>query len=280
MRRVAAAFDVSRSALRQAVLRTTGAPASTTPTAERPGEPDSVLLARIQAVVDERPSYGYRFVTAMLNSAATSEDRVNHKRVYRVMRQHGLLLARHTGRPALRHDGKVRTLKSNLRWCTDAFEIHCFNGEKVHVVFSLDCCDREVMAFRASTLHPTGETIRDLMAETVEQRFGSGVTSTPHPVEWLSDNGPPFVANETRRFGEQVGLIVVNTPAYSPESNGMAEAFVKTFKRDYVYLKRNPDAATVLGRLQASFDDYNNVRPHSALGMRSPRSFRTQRLAA
>ena len=95
-----------------------------------------------------------------------SIDRVNHKRVYRVMRQHGLLLALHTGRPTLRHDGKVQTLKSDLRWCTDAFEIRCFNGEKVYVVFSLDCCDREAMAFRASTSHPTGETIRDLMACT------------------------------------------------------------------------------------------------------------------
>jgi putative transposase len=280
MRRVAAAFDVSRSALQQAVRRATGSPTTTRDPAEHLGVPDGELLTRIKAIVDERPSFGYRFVTAMLNNNVAPADRVNHKRVYRVMRQQGLLLARHTGRPALRHDGKVRTLKSDLRWCTDAFEVQCFNGEKVHVVFSLDCCDREAMAFRASTNHPTGETIRDLMAETIEQRFGPGITLTPHPIEWLSDNGPPFVANETRRFGEQAGLIVVNTPAYSPESNGMAEAFVKTFKRDYVYLKRNPDAATVLERLQASFDDYNTVRPHSALGMRSPRSFRAQRPAA
>ncbi len=43
----------------------------------------------------------------------------------------------------------------------------------------------KVMAFRASTGGVTGEMIRDLMLESVEQRFGS--TTVPHPVQWLSD---------------------------------------------------------------------------------------------
>jgi transposase InsO family protein len=54
---------------------------------------------------------------------------------------------------------------------------------------------------------------------------------------------------------------------------------VKTFKRDYVYVQRNPDAATVLARLAADFHDYNEVRPHSRLGMRSPRAFRRRQAA-
>ena len=59
----------------------------------------------------------------------------------------------------------------------------------------------------------------------------------------------------------------------------MAESFVKTFKRDDVYVQRNPDAATVLARLAADFHDYNEVRPHSRLGMRSPRAFRRRQAA-
>jgi hypothetical protein len=39
----------------------------------------------------------------------------------------------------------IITLKSNLRWCSDSFEIRCWNGERVHVAFSLDTCDREVI---------------------------------------------------------------------------------------------------------------------------------------
>jgi putative transposase len=48
----------------------------------------------------------------------------------------------------------------------------------------------------------------------------------------LSDNGPPYTAAETREFGRASGLLVCTTPAYSPELNGMAEAFVESFNRD------------------------------------------------
>jgi putative transposase len=61
-------------------------------TSTKPVIDDSALLDRIRQVVAERPSYGYRFVTAMLNGTVGAV-RVNHKRVYRVMREHGLLLA-------------------------------------------------------------------------------------------------------------------------------------------------------------------------------------------
>jgi transposase InsO family protein len=163
-------------------------------------------------------------------------------------------------------------LASDLRWCSDACEIRCWNGEKVRLAFSLDCCDREAIAWVATDGHLDGSDIRDLMAQSVEARFQS--TQTPHPVEWLSDNGPPYTAHETRAFGALSGLLVCNTPAYSPESNGMAEAFVKTFKRDYVYLNDVSSAAAVLAQLPAWFADYNEHPPHKGLKMLSPRQFR------
>jgi putative transposase len=45
----------------------------------------------------------------------------------------------------LSHEGKVITLRSNLRWCSDSFEISCWNGQVVGVAFALDCCDREII---------------------------------------------------------------------------------------------------------------------------------------
>jgi transposase-like protein len=59
----------------------------------------------------------------------------------------------------------------------------------------------------------------------------------------------------------------------SSESNGIAEAFVKTFKRDYARLWILPDAATVIMLLPAWFEDYNDVHPHSGLKFLSPREF-------
>jgi len=112
--------------------------------------------------------------------------------------------------------------------------------------------------------------VRDLMLQAMEYRFGS-VNKLPHKIEWLTDNGKYYLATDTLRFAESINLIPCSTPAYSPESNGMAEAFVKTFKRDYAYVKDRPDALTVLAQLPNWFEDYNEVHPHKGLKMSSPR---------
>lgn len=239
---------------------------------ERQTKPaDLELLERIRPIVEKRPTSGYRRVTAHLRREA-NEPPVNHKRVYRVMREAKMLLQRYGPKPNLLHDGKIITLASDMRWCSDMFEIRCWNGEKVHVTFSLDCCDREAIGWVAGNRHLDGTDVRDLIALSVDARLRS--TKTARDVEWLTDNGPPYTANATRAFASSCGLLARNTPAYSPESNGMAEAFVKTIKRDYVYVADLPDAETVLALLPSWFDDYNEHQPHKGLKMLSPRQFR------
>jgi putative transposase len=95
----------------------------------------------------------------------------------------------------------------------------------------------------------------------------------PHPIQWLSDNGSCYRAHETINFADRLGLVPCFTPVRSPQSNGMAEAFVKTFKRDYVYVHDRPDAQTVLSQLSRWFEDYNESHPHKALQMKSSREF-------
>ena len=74
------------------------------------------------------------------------------------MQAHSLLLSRHyTVRPALAHNGKVVTLHSNLRWCSDGFEFVCWNGEVVRGAFIIDAHDREVMAWVATTGGVSGD---------------------------------------------------------------------------------------------------------------------------
>ncbi|MCD5993628.1 integrase core domain-containing protein, partial [Pseudomonas californiensis] len=51
----------------------------------------------------------------------------------------------------------------------------------------------------------------------------------------------------------------------SPQSNGMAESFVKTIKRDYVAHMPKPDRETALRNLTIAFEHYNEQHPHSAL---------------
>src|SRR5688572_19504899 len=234
---------------------------------------DAELLARIRRLVDARPSYGYRRITALLDRQAEAEGlaRVNHKRVYRVMKRAGRLLAPHAGRGRQRpHDGEVATAVSIRRWA-DVFEIPCWNGDAVRVAFAIDTHDREVLAWTASPRGIGGIAVRDLMLLAVERRFRA--LRTRYPVEWLADNGSCFTAHETVAFAHAIGLVPCFTPVRSPQSNGIAEAFVKTFKRDYVRLSARPDATALLAELDRWFEDYNEMHPHRALGMRSPRDF-------
>jgi len=182
----------------------------------RPPLPDDELVSKIKAVIAELATYGYRRVHAVLKRQALAAGLKppNHKRVYRVMKVHGLLLDRHVGGHERRHDGRVAVDERNRRWCSDGFEIGCDNGERVRVAFALDCCDREA-----------------------------------------------------------IGLEPRTTPLESPQSNGMAEAFVRTIKRDYVRVSPRPDAETVMRQLPAWIAHYNEVHPHKALGYRSPREF-------
>lgn len=230
---------------------------------------DAGILKRISPIIHKKATYGYRRVTAMLRRDAQA-SRVNHKRVYRLMKSNNLLLNRHAPRPVRVHDGKVATHKSNVRWCSDAFRIQCDNGEHVEVVFALDCHDREVISWSSSTRGIDGGLVRDLLVDCVDARSG-GVL--PHRVQWLSDNGPCYVARQTVSFAKSLGFDVRTTRPYSPESNGMAEAFVKTFKRDYVYISDLSSAEMVKQKLPEWFEDYNNVAPHKALGMMSPRMY-------
>lgn len=236
---------------------------------------DLWLTPMIRTICSERPTYGYRRVTQLLNLELEKQlkSRVNVKRIYRIMKAEKLLLQRHTGKPLRTHDGKIVTLHSDTRWCSDAFAIQCWNAERVHVVFSLDTCDREVIRYLASTIGVDGGMVRDLMVETVESRFGA-VSASPKKVQWLSDNGPGYIAHETVALARSLNLEPCTTPSYSPESNGMAEAFVKTFKRDYVWSADLTDARTVMEQLPKWFEDYNETAPHKGLKMLSPRQFR------
>ena len=165
------------------------------------------VLAEIQAVISEVPSYGYRRVTALVNRALHSrgEASVNAKRVLRILQANGLTLAPHTARrPGRTHDGIVVALRSNVRWCSDHLELRCRDGAVVRVLFAIDACDREIMAWSATTTGVSAEMVRDLMIACCERRFGA--TKTPHPVEWLSDNGSAYIAKETAQTAAALGL--------------------------------------------------------------------------
>ncbi|HII0731586.1 IS3 family transposase [Escherichia coli] len=239
---------------------------------------DTDVLLRIHHVIGELPTYGYRRVWALLRRQAELDGMpaINAKRIYRIMRQNALLLERKPAVPPSKraHTGRVAVKESNQRWCSDGFEFRCDNGEKLRVTFALDYCDREALHWAVTTGGFNSETVQDVMLGAVERRFGNELPASP--VEWLTDNGSCYRANETRQFARMLGLEPKNTAVRSPESNGIAESFVKTIKRDYISVMPKPDGLTAAKNLAEAFEHYNEWHPHSALGYRSPREYLRQ----
>nr|WP_116986124.1 IS3 family transposase [Escherichia coli] len=239
---------------------------------------DTDVLRRIHHVIGELPTYGYRRVWALLRRQTELDGMpaINAKRVYRIMRQNALLLERKPAVPPSKraHTGRVAVKESNQRWCSDGFEFRCDNGEKLRVTFALDCCDREALHWAVTTGGFNSETVQDVMLGAVERRFGNELPASP--VEWLTDNGSCYRANETRQFARMLGLEPKSTAVRSPESNGIAESFVKTIKRDYISVMPKPDGLTAAKNLAEAFEHYNEWHPHSALGYRSPREYLRQ----
>lgn len=88
-------------------------------------------------------------ITALLNRElrAVGFPPVNHKRVFRIMKNNNLLLERSGfDRPERSHDGKVVMMRSHLRWCSDGLEFTCWNDDIIRAAFLIDAHDREIIS--------------------------------------------------------------------------------------------------------------------------------------
>ncbi len=240
---------------------------------------DAEVLSRILDIIGDMPAYGYRRVRAILRRQSRNEGLpfVNAKRVYRIMSENSLLLLHDkTSRRQREHKGRISVKESDQRWCSDGFEFGCEDGEKLRVTFVLDCCDREAIDWAASTGGYDKATVQDVMSGAIEKRFGDKVPE--QSIQWLTDNGSAYRAHEKRQFARELNLKPCTTAISRPQSNGMAERFVKTMKEDYIACMPKANIRTALHNLAVAIEHYNENHPHSALGYRSPREYRRQRV--
>ena len=216
-------------------------------------------------------SYGYRRIHALLKRHGLV---CNPKTVWRAMRRRGWLATgrrRQGTRPGRRHVGRVQVAASNQRWASDITGIRAWDGQKGRLAVMLDCADRMVLAWRFAK-RLTAEDLAEMLREAVFRRFGEA-RARAQGIEFLSDNGPEATSHQYRPVVRALGLIPCHTPRRSPESNGLAEAFFGSFKRDYVYQACLETFEAVRRQLPQWIDHYNQQAPHSALGMRAPAEF-------
>lgn len=116
--------------------------------------------------------------------------------------------------------------------------------------------------FESPLLPYDSDTEQDVMRRSVERRFGDSLPASL--VEWLTDNSSAYRAHETRAFAREIGLGPRTTAVRSPQSNGIAESFVKIMRRCYIEMMPKPDSRTAVGNLAIAFKHYNEHHPYSA----------------
>jgi hypothetical protein len=146
LRRIAETLAVARSHLSECVHPASNPDLATAN--DDAASRDAKLIAEIKTLVAARPRSGYRRVATVLKRALRGHgiQTVNHKRVYGLMR--GTNSSSRASRVLPIHDDVVPTEEMDQRWCGDIFQMKCWNGDRVHAAFALDC-DRAAIAFAA-----------------------------------------------------------------------------------------------------------------------------------
>ena len=227
--------------------------------------------AAIERVLAGSPaSYGYRRIHALLIRQGI---RTNPKTVWRILRRRGWLssVRNRSRRERRRHEGQVSVPEPNQRWASDITGIKAWNGEKGRLAVIIDCADRMVLSWRFGQRMLSDE-LQEMVREAVFRRFGNEKQKA-QTIEFLSDNGPEYACRKLRKLLQDFGMVICRTPRRSPESNGLVEAFFGSFKRDYVYQKELPNLSVAARQIPEWIKDYNQVAPHSALGMKAPAEF-------
>ena len=240
------------------------------PSRPRPLRRAPLTSALQQVLAHCPPSYGYRRVHALLLRQGIG---CNPKTVYLHLKRQSWLAShrRRTLRPGRPHQGKVAVLRSNQRWACDITSLKLWTGQKLRLAVIIDCADRMVLAWKLQPRITTGE-VAELLREALFSRFGPQ-RDQAKGLEFLTDNGPEFIAQPLQQLLAQLGLVACRTPCRSPQSNGLIESFFGSFKRDYLSHQPLKTWTEAMKHVPQWIAHYNEVAPHSALAMLSPSLF-------
>lgn len=263
-------FGLSKGAL---YYQRKGYPAGRKSDKERPEEQVSV----VRRICGDRPTYGIPRVRRI--AERDHETTMSYHRVYSIMGEQGLLIPKMPCQRSRReHTGRISVSEPNVRWASDITQIKLWDATKARFTYVLDCCDRSIISWRLG-LHMQASDIEQMMEEAILKRFPSEQARAAG-LEFLHDNGPEYIERVFRKRLIEWNVTDCHTPSYSPESNGMCEAFNGTFKRDYVYQGYLDNIETLRAQIEKWVADYNTYAPHSALGMKTPAEFFKLKLVA
>jgi putative transposase len=221
------------------------------------------LTKRIISLAARYGRYGYRRVTALLNSEGW---RVNHKRVERIWRQEGLRVPKKQpkrGRLWL-NDGSCIRLRPKHKdhvWSYDFVKTRTTDSRAFRILTMMDEYTRECLAMLVARKIRSQDVIDQLFQLFVLRGI---------PEHIRSDNGPEFTAREIRKWLGRIGVKTLFIEPGSPWENGYIESFNGKLRDELL----NREVFTTLTEAKVLIEewrrDYNGIRPHSSLRYRPP----------
>ena len=234
---------------------------------------DKALTAEIKKLAKKHKRYGYRMITAKLRQKGWN---INHKRVQRIWQKESLQVPYRRkfkkSKGSSQNSCIVRKAEHiNHVWTYDFMSDQTEDSRSLKFLTVLDEFTRESLTIEV------GRSIKskDVIA-VLEYLF----MVRPVPKFIRSDNGPEFIADAIKRWLEDQGVETLYIEPGSPWENGYIESFNGKFRdeilnREVFYSAKEAKAVAENWRLE-----YNNHRPHSSLGYKTPAAFAAECIAA
>jgi putative transposase len=225
---------------------------------------DQRLRQRLRELAEVRRRFGYRRLGVLLGREGW---RVNHKRVYRLYVEEKLGLRRKRGR---KRSGVRQPLleptAANQVWSVDFMSDALSWGRRIRMLNIVDDYTREALAIEVDTSLGGIRVVRVL--EELKARRGL-------PRQIRSDNGPEFVSRVLDQWTYENGIQWHYIQPGRPMENGYVESFNGRLRDECLNENWFGDLAEARRMIEAWRQDYNQCRPHSALGYQTPEEFAT-----
>jgi transposase InsO family protein len=188
--------------------------------------------------------------------------------IWRVLKARGFVTPEPHKRPKSSYKRFVADLP-NERWQMDVTHVVLATGKEVEILNIIDDHSRVCVASHA---------LRIFKAIDVVTTFHEAAGRWGYPATVLSDNGAIFTA--ASRHGVcvmesellRLGITFVHSRPYHPQTCGKVERFHQTMKKHLAAYKPARNLGALGGQLDGFVEYYNEVRPHRALGRRTPQA--------
>jgi transposase InsO family protein len=221
------------------------------------------LVERIRSIKSDHPFWGYRRMWAYLRYIDSLV--VNKKRVYRLMKEHNLIVRPNHRLKAKRSSSrpKPRPDRPDQWWGIDMTKVMTDSGW-VYIVIVLDWYSKKVVGHYSGS-QATSRHWLEALDKALNRQFPDGVRG--HDLHLMSDNGSQPTS---LRFIKACSSLKVNqafTSYNNPKGNADTERMMRTLKEELLWLREWPSATEISKELDQWIEYYNQSYLHSALGV-------------